>query len=188
MHTTTTRPVKVSWMSRSVSFLLKRAFFTDWKKFCMCRLGHICYASHSNPDRWCPATFTVLTEYIMAVHRKRHKAIYLTESEQRFLFLHQLLVVSLSVRIIAAVLQIQFHSEWLEVMWLGQTWAERLSTRLKQQHCLRTATVHHPRDKSLNINIVMDLTKILNTANKLFTQKCEVWDWEFEIVYEELFP
>lgn len=106
--------------------------------------------------------------------QKETQAICLMESEQRFLFLHQLLVVSLSVRIIAAVLQIQFHSEWLEVMWLGQTWAERLSTRLKQQRCLRTATLHHPRDKSLNMNIIMDLTEILNTAYELFTQKCEV--------------
>lgn len=36
--------------------------------------------------------------------------------KQQFLSLHQLLILSLSVGINAAVLQIQFHSEWLVVM------------------------------------------------------------------------
>lgn len=57
----------------------------------------------------------------------------------------QSLTLSLSLRIIASVPQIQFHSEWLAVTWPEQTWAERLSARLKlkQKHCPYTPQQPH---------------------------------------------
>lgn len=69
--------------------------------------------------------------------------------------LRQSFTFSPSVRIIAAVLQIQFHSEWLAVMWPRQTWAERLSAGAEAKTetlSLYTTTVTHCcGDKVINI-------------------------------------
>lgn len=106
------------------------------------------------------------------------------------LSLNQSFAFSLSMWITATVLKVQFHSEWLAVMWPGQTWAERLSSRLRpnQKHrpCItqpvwRTA-VWDKNQKCTNHNILISWFLYCKYTNVDSIISVVVW-WKTQYFY-----
>lgn len=84
----------------------------------------------------------------------------------------------IGVRITAPAFQIHFHSGWLEVMWPGQTWAQRLRGRLKLKRKSSLCTSHLPHfDASLQaclLNTPPNSTLKLHYVLTYHTLEC-VW-------------